>query len=92
MPACDWSGGRYHKSVRDCILADLAFRLRYELVRHTPYSKRYSYNIAFEMVYDYAKESGGEEFEKANWGLDWSQPIHLIIASLIAKELANDPN
>lgn len=66
-------------------LADLAFRLRDEFVLSTPYSNRYAYNNAFEIVYEHEKEMCKMGTDKAGWRLDWSQPIHWIIASLIAK-------
>lgn len=66
-------------------LADLAFRLRDERVRATPYSNRYAYDNALELVYRHERESRKEGTDKAGWGRDWSQPIHWIIAALIAK-------
>ncbi len=74
---------REHKA---CCPADLAFRLRDELVRLTPYSDRYAWNNVLEKVYQHVKKNREEGTDKAGWGLDWSQPIHWIIAALIAKE------
>ena len=82
-----------YQSDREAALAALAFKMRDELVLHTPYSKRYSYNLAFNMVsfnmvYERAKENEEEGAQKAGWGLYWSQPIHWIIAALMAEILA----
>ncbi len=70
---------------RHISLADLAFRLRDDLVKQAPYSMRYAWENALEEVYQYEKELNKEGTDKAGWGLDWSQPIHWIIAALIAK-------
>jgi len=59
-------------------------------VRHTPYSMRYYYDNALEMVYKRACDNEEEGTQRANWGLDWSRPIHWIIAALIAKALAGE--
>lgn len=67
-------------------LTDLAFRLRDELVLATPHSERYAFGNALEIVYEHERENGTEGTNKAGWGRDFAQPIHWVIASLIAKE------
>ena len=70
-------------ATRNMILADLAFRLRDEVFQK---GQRYAYNNALEEVYEYEKELDKKGTDKAGWGIYWSQPIHWIIAALIAKE------
>lgn len=83
---------KWRADIRHRVLADLAFRLRDEVVGHTPYSNRYFYNEAFDMVYKRAEENREEGTDKANWALDFARPIHWVVASLIAKELVNASN
>ena len=73
---CDLLGGTVLHTDRDSMyLADLAFRLRDEAIVH---SHRW----------DYGRRSVSDYLDKplVMWD-EWSQPIHWIIASLIAKEL-----
>lgn len=75
----DLDGGGF----REISNADLAFRLRDEAVK----TCRYKYDDAIIQVYSVSKKSA-EEFHW--WWIRHSQPIHIIIAALIAKELAKE--
>ena len=66
-------------------LPTLAFRLRDEVVK----TCHYKYDAAIIQVYSVSKKSA-ESFHW--WWIRHSQPIHFIIAALIAKELAKEKN
>ena len=76
----DYERGLYSKCLRKRVLADLAFRLRDEAIE--------KYGVEFHngiyAVQCYLKK---EEWATAFWGEVYAQPIHWIIAGLIAKEL-----
>ena len=71
------------------ILADLAFRLRSEVIKITDWWD------ACQLVYEYVAK---EEFDKDKgwksetgiWFQDFAKPIHWIIAALIAKGKENE--
>ena len=94
VPACDWSGGRYHKNVRDCILADLAFRLRDEVSGPRSIFDCTNLSLAFQGAWEQIAEHYQFEWREEKDHLDcWiiyqAQPIHWIIAALIAKGMAD---
>lgn len=71
-------------------LADLAFRLRDEVVDDESCSWD-CWKKALKAVYQKAKSKEVLDY-LWDWWVDLSQPIHWIVASLIAKELSNETN
>ena len=66
-------------------LADLAFRMRDEANRLK--TLKYAQRKVWEKT-EYEKAQPFKPMNPMVWWLDFSQPIHWIIAALIAKELA----
>jgi hypothetical protein len=60
-------------------LADLAFRLRDEVVKE-------SHRAFHDAVYEVMEYCGDDSWASAYWGMALAKPIHWIIAALIAKE------
>lgn len=87
IPTWRWesSFGRKVKDKFRAVLADLAFRLRDEAV--VEYEG--SWGQATSLVYKYITGAKDKLLTGA-WFLCTAQPIHFIIAALIAKELAAD--
>ena len=74
---------RIAKSQYSRITADLAFKMRDEAVK----TKAYKY--AQRLVWERTEYKNAQPFKPMNpqvWWLDMSQPIHWIIAALIAQE------
>jgi len=70
-------------------LADLAFDLRNEVSKNN--SK--SLHTGMMYVYNHAnKDQDSSEEKFYTWWLEYAQPIHWIIASLIAKNLVEEEN
>ena len=68
-------------------LADLVFRLRDEAIK----LPNYLWAKATKLVYEYTNPASATNFYlAASYFADKAQPIHWIIAALIAKELSKD--
>ena len=86
VPACDWSGGRYHKNVRDCILADLAYRLRDEVMEKYGWRTLEAGIMEVSLVRPIPL---AKDFIESDYLAYLAPPFVWIIAALIAKGMAD---
>lgn len=85
-----WALVNKHRNTYRESLADLAFRLRDEAVdKKLKCFMSDCWYMALQDVYEYEFERGRTEpkIHEADWLVAVGQPIHWIIAALIAKEL-----